>query len=102
MYCMDWYTLVITIVATIITIIIGFLITKHYYIQASKQLIDAANKLIKLSNLITRALEDAGIAEFGRDAKGCPRGLILKKGTLTLDTKTDTKGSISIINEEKK
>jgi hypothetical protein len=43
---MDWYTLVITIivslVSTILAIIVGFLTTKRYYIKASKELTNAA------------------------------------------------------------
>jgi hypothetical protein len=73
---MNWYTLIITIVTTIITLIIGFFTTKYYYIKASKQLTEAANKLIKLNNLITRGLEAGNIAKFNRDKDNEPTGII--------------------------
>jgi len=48
------------------------------YWQSSRQLREEANRLAKISNLVTRGMEEAGIAKFNRDASGQAIGLIIE------------------------
>jgi hypothetical protein len=70
-----------------------------HYIKASKDLTNAANRLIKLSNLITKALEEAGIAEFTRDANGEATSVTLW-GEIKIAVKTHSEASGSVITKE--
>lgn len=105
---MNWHTIdwtnpvipiIVSLVSAILAIIVGFLTTKHYYIKASEGLTDAANRLIKLSNLIARALEEGGSAEFTRDANGEIDSVKLR-GKIEIAIKTHAEASGSVIKKE--
>lgn len=67
---------------TIISVLIGALITlvvAHvYYKKAGEELREEASELRKLNTLMLRALENAGLADFGRDSEGNITGLVIK------------------------
>jgi len=75
-------SILISIMTTIISILIGALITWFltyvYYKKAGEELRKEGNELRKLNTLMLRGLEDAGLAEFGRDSKGNPTTLLIK------------------------
>jgi hypothetical protein len=48
------------------------------YWLSSRQLLKEANRLAKISNLVTRGMEEAGIPKFNRDASGQAIGLIIE------------------------
>lgn len=58
------------IIGTVAGALITFLAAHLYYVRASADLTNEANQLRNLNHLILRAMEDAGIAEFSRDANG--------------------------------
>lgn len=50
--------------------LITWLVSYHYYEKAGDELGIEAGNIRKLANLIGHALEQAGLAQFKRDAKG--------------------------------
>ena len=69
-------------ITTLVGILIGALITwgvTHvYYKKAGDELKNEAKKLREMNTLMSRALENASIAEFNRDSEQNPTGLVIK------------------------
>jgi hypothetical protein len=52
------------------------------FFLSSKQLSKETKRIIKLSNLIIRGIEETGIAKFRRDENGEPIGMIIDLGII--------------------
>jgi hypothetical protein len=66
--------------------IVNWYFSRKYYIQAGKELTAEAAELRKLTILILRGLEAAGLVEYNKDGSGNPTGIVFKMtggGTLT-------------------
>jgi hypothetical protein len=57
--------------------LITWLVSKHYYQKAGKELEIEASELKKLNTLMLRAMENAGLAEFNRDEHGNIKGMVI-------------------------
>jgi Tfp pilus assembly ATPase PilU len=68
-------------VGTLVGILVGSLVTwwvsRHHYVKASRELEEAAAGLRRLTTLITRGMEEAGLVTFTKDAAGNPIGLVI-------------------------
>ena len=74
------------VVASVISLVTGLLAGLPFFIASGRQLRQAATSLqtesAKVRNmvkLITRAMEEAGIAEFTKDENGDPQGLVFNR-----------------------
>lgn len=92
---------VIGLLSSIVGILIGslvtFIVAKHYYEKASKELVeesvklhDETQRLRKFNVLLLRAFENAGLAEFTRDENGEPVGLVFHETIIESFSLTDT------------
>ena len=72
------YTIVATLVGVIIGGIITWYVSKKYYKRASQEMKEESDKLIKKINLILRSMEEAGLIEYTRDEQGNIKGLVIK------------------------
>jgi hypothetical protein len=72
--------------AVVISLATGFLAGYPFFVASGKQLRneaaclrDESAKLRNMVKLITRALEEGGIAEFTKDENGDPHGLVFNR-----------------------
>ena len=84
-----------------IGVFVTWLVTKHYYIRASKSLKKKAEELRNLNNLMLRAMEGAGLAEFTYDSQGKFKGLVLKLSG-EISAKSDISGKLTILKKKNK
>jgi hypothetical protein len=74
--------LLLTIITTLISVLVGGLITWRvsytYYKKSADELKIEANKLRKHNTLMLHALENAGLAEFTKDSEGDYTALVIK------------------------
>lgn len=72
-------TIILNVISTVASMIFGGLITglvaKHYYVRASKDLINETNALRHQVVMVLRAMENAGLAKLNRDGQGNVIGL---------------------------
>ena len=66
-----------TLVGTLVGGLVTWWVSGHHYVKASHDLEQAAGRLQKLTTLIIRGIEEAGLATFTRDAAGNPIGLVI-------------------------
>lgn len=64
---------VLTLAGLVVTVLVGEL----YFLLAGRQLRNEAADLKHLSEMVLRALENAGFAQLNRDASGRVTGLVL-------------------------
>jgi hypothetical protein len=92
--------LIITLGSTVLALIVGAVITwlvaRHYYIQAGKELAEETSELRHLTTLVLRGMENADLAELNRDLSGKITGLILKS-TATLSATASLSGKAEVI-----
>jgi len=74
---------------------ITLVVSRYYYIKAAEDLKNEASELKKLNNLMLRALEKAGLAEFNKDDNGIIKGM-----KINLSSKTECKAETSDVNLE--
>ena len=74
---MEVVSLVASIIAIIIGAVITFAVSKNYYERASKELLQESEQLRRLNTLILRGLEEGGIFTLSRDSEGNICGLAL-------------------------
>ena len=83
----------ITVLSTLIAIAVGafvtWLVARVYYEKASKDLSKGAETLRQLNVLMLRAMEDAGLAKFTRDAAGNPISLLFDRTVLDISALSD-------------
>jgi len=81
---MDLSDLVSMLIGALIGALVGGAITwfvsRYHYVRAAKELSQEAAKLRRLSTMVLRSLENAGLAELNRDASGEIIGLVLRSG----------------------
>jgi hypothetical protein len=85
MIFMDILTVTLSLAGLILGGVITFFVSRHYYIQATKDLKDETTKLRKYSELMLRGMESAGWVEYNRDSEGNPIGIIfIESGGATI------------------
>ena len=106
---MNWYVrhhltefeinLIITIVTTLVAILVGAIITwcvgRHYYQQAGKELSEEAAELRRLTTLVLRSMENAGLVELSRDTSGKIVGIVIRAELkINVTTNASAKGEV--------
>ena len=67
-----------TLAATLISIVATWFFAWLYYRRAGNELQRETEELRRLTNLILRAMENAGFVKINRDASGRPLGFIFE------------------------
>jgi hypothetical protein len=70
---------VIALLSILVGGVITWLVSRFYYVRASKDLAKEAEKLRALTELMLRGMESAGWVKYNRDARGEPTGIIFEK-----------------------
>lgn len=69
--------MIITIASVLIGALITWGVTLYYYKRAAEDLSHEAQKLREMTALMLRGMEEAGWAEFSKDNRGRPQGLVI-------------------------
>jgi uncharacterized membrane protein YciS (DUF1049 family) len=75
-------SLLLTVLSMIIGAAITWLVARHYYIRAGKELKQESAELRRLTTLVLHSMEDTNLAELNRDSSGRIIGLVLKSGIM--------------------
>ena len=67
----------LSLLAMTIGAMLTYLVTRHYYEAASKDLKKEAGQLRRLNTAIARGLEESGLARFTRDKQGNIIGIVV-------------------------
>jgi hypothetical protein len=70
--------LISTFVGTLVGGAVTLWVSRHYYMKAGRDLESAAAALRRLTTLIIRGMEEAGLATFTRDAAGYPISRVIE------------------------
>ncbi len=93
-----------SIISNVIGVLIGALITvlaaRKYYEKASIDLAKEASELKYLNELMLRGMENAGLAQFGRDENGNIKGLLITFSA-NVSCESSISGNLSASDEEK-
>ena len=84
--------ILIALFSTLIGAVVTWLVSRCYYKKAGDELCAETQELRRFTNLILRAMENAGWVQVSRDENGKPLGLILgaqAKLTATANLKAD-------------
>lgn len=60
----------ITLASMIVGAVVTWLVARHYYVQAARELAQEAADLRHLTTLVLRGIENAGLVELNRDSSG--------------------------------
>lgn len=86
--------MIASIIATVVSLAAGgaltFLVSRHYYLKASEELLLESKRLRDLTNMVIRGLHNAGLVEYTWDEKGNPKGVMIK-----LSFKAEGRGTMS-------
>jgi hypothetical protein len=75
---MEWENIWASVIGTVVGGFISLLVTRHYALQASKELLDETALLRQQNAIVLDALEGSGMANLTRDKDGRVIGVQFK------------------------